>query len=201
MSWAYDLSEDLVSLEELREDFETELKNPSAWTLQRIAVLAHVSRFGARETVRLWLNNVDELTYTCGEESLQLPRIAQPEDLPFHKPRTWEEVDALPHEDRESYFGQDVEESFKQVARLAIAFLFPESLNAGLSVGEKGRIFAVASTVWFHDQQKAKGLLWVMANEHPHTRDEEYENGWANSMSKKFMIYTVLFPPPIVMVE
>ena len=198
MDWAYDKSLNLTTLENLRQDFETELRNPSAWTLQRIIVLADTSEFGARESVRLWLDHVADLTHTRGEEPLRLPQITQHEDSPFYTPRTWEEANALPSEDRKSCFGRDVEEKHKQTARLLIKFLFPESESSGLSAGDKNIIFTVASNVWPLDPPKAKGLLWVMDQEY-NTWDEENEHRWENHESKDFMIFTVLFPPPIVL--
>ena len=194
----YDRSVKLTTLEELRGDFESELRNPSPWVLQRIRVLSQATEYGARESVKYWFNDVARSTETLAEDPLQLPPIIQYEGSPFQNPITWQEANALNGEDREEFFGWEVEQKYKKAARLSIAFLFPEARSRGLSVGDKGRIFAVVSNVWSHDPQKAKGLLWVMDKEYLVTR-EGVEREWANSKSKEFMIYTVLFPPPVVL--
>jgi hypothetical protein len=78
-----------------------------------------------------------------------------------------------------------------------IDFLVPEARAWGLSAGDKKRIFTVASAVWMHDRLKAEGLLWVLEKEYPYTRQAPGPE-WANRYSEEFMIYTVLYPPPIV---
>ena len=196
--WICDPSVKLTDLEELRGDFDSELTNPSSWTLRSIIALTDANEYGARVFVKIWLDHVVQRTGTPAGKPLQLPRVMQHEDSPFQNPITWQEADALDGEDRESFFGWEVEQKYRNDARLSIAFLFPEARSRGLSVGDKSRIFAVASNVWSHDPQRAKGLLWVMDKEYLLTR-EEVGREWANSKSKEFMIYTVLFPPLIVL--
>ncbi|KAF9652262.1 hypothetical protein BDM02DRAFT_3109236 [Thelephora ganbajun] len=196
----YDRTLKLGGLEELRGSFESELRDPSAWTLQRVAVLTDTDgEFAVREIVRLWLSLVVRSTGTLVGEPLRLPHVPRPEELPLHRPMVWDEANQLDSKARELCFGREVNELYEQDARATILFLFPEARTKGLSVLDKRRIFAVASNVWMFDQTRAEGLLWVMDREYPHTRQEDGRE-WANSMSKDFMIYTVLFPPPVVAV-
>lgn len=198
VGWALDPTLKIGSLEDLRGDFGSELVEPSAWILQRIIRLTEAgSEFAAREVLKHWFNIVAILTGTPAGEPLQLPQVIQPGDLPFHRPITWEEVNLLDGEDRKSRFGREVDDMYKRGARLSIMFLFPDARTKGLSTGDKRRIFIVASNVWMYDQLKAEGLLWVMDREYVYTR-EEGGRKWANSWSKDFMVYTVLYPPPIV---
>ncbi|KAF9781411.1 hypothetical protein BJ322DRAFT_1112110 [Thelephora terrestris] len=186
----------LRELEELRGDFESELKDPSAWTLQQISTLTEGDRlFKAREVVRLWLLHVAELTQSS-VGGLQLPRMrfpeVLPEDLPNRRFLSWEEAD-------ESFDEACLEERYKRDARLTIQFLFPESETKGLSVGDKRRIYIIASKVWGMHKSKAMGLLWVMDKEYPDTRTVVgREREWPNLMSEDFMTYAALYPPPIV---
>jgi hypothetical protein len=84
---------------------------------------------------------------------------------------------------------------------LAIHFLFAEARTKGLSASEKKRIFTIASRVGMVRCLKAEALLWVLEKEYPHTRQEiGRPREWANSLSEDFMTYTVLYPPPIVIV-
>ena len=204
MEWANDESLDLTSLEELRGDFETELKDPSAWTLQRIMVLSEAgSESAARKTIKLWLDKVFRLTKTPPGVQLQLAPLIPPRPLPFYRVLTWDEADELVGEERERIFGRNVAESQKVLARVSIAFLFPEARSEGLSVNDKRKIFTVASYVSMHFMPKALGLMWVLDKEYPDTREDTQCGGagsepdWANDMSKEFMIYTVLLNPPI----
>jgi hypothetical protein len=187
----------LRQLEELRGYFESELKDPSAWTLQQIATLTEGdSLFKAREVVRLWLLHVVELTQSSAGGELQLPRMrfpeVLPEVLPSHKVLSWEEVD-------ESFDEGCIEERYKRDARLTIQFLFPEAETKGLSAGDKRRIYTIASKVWGMHKSKAMGLLWVMDKEYADTRTVVgREREWPNLMSEDFMTYAALYPPPIV---
>lgn len=193
-SWAADPKR-LRELEELRSWFRSELKDPSAWTLQRVKSLIQSNRtFAAREYVRQWLLLVAQSTETPEEAELRLPHMGGPQDLPFHRALTWEEANV-----REFCFEREVEEKQKRAARLTILFLFPEAQTKGLSAGEKKRLFTIASRVWTVDQLRAEGLLWVLDKEYPHTREEVGRvREWANNMSEDFMAYTALYPPPIV---
>ena len=194
---AYDPSLRLTTLEDLREDFKTELLKPSAWTLLRIAVLTRASRqFEAEERVRNWLRSVADATRSPAGRRLRLPPLRQ--YLPFHRRLTWAEADALDGEDRELCFGRGVGEDYKRIARLLILFLFPEANSKGLFARDKEKIFNVASHVWLLDPPRAEGLLWALDKEYPKTREGLGHRGWENPYSKEFMIYTVLFPPPIV---
>ena len=186
----------LETLEELREDFKSELKDPSGWTLQRIADITQGERlYAAKEVVRLWLLHVAKLTKTPKGKELKLPQAR----LPPHKVLSWEEADELVGGAREACFGRDVEERYKRDARLAILFLFPEAATKGLSEGDKKRIFTIALKVWMLHPSRAEGLLWVMDKEYPDTRTEVGQvREWANSMSEDFMTYTALYPPPII---
>jgi hypothetical protein len=161
-------------------------------------LLAESGEFAAREMVKHWLDAVAQWTSTLAGEPLRLPQLPRPGDLPFHKLIGWEEASGLAGEDREFYFGQDVDEAHKQAARMLIEFFSSEARSKGLSTGDKRRLFTVALTVWPLDQSRAKGLLWVMDKEYPHTR-EGTGREWSNPYSKEFMIYAVLFPPPIVL--
>jgi hypothetical protein len=205
MDWANDESLDLTSLEELRGDFETELKDPSAWTLQRVMVLSEAgSESAARRIIKLWLDKVSWLTKTPPGDQLQLAPLRPPRPRPFYRVLTWDEADELVGEERERVFGRNVAESQKDLARASIEFLFPEARSEGLSVNDKRKIFTVASYVSMHFKPKALGLMWVLDKEYPNIReDTQYvvagsEPDWANEMSKEFMIYTVLSNPPIM---
>ena len=199
LQWARD-PRTLRTLEELRGDFKSELKDPSLWTLQRIADITQGERlYAAKEVVRLWLLLVAGLTKTPKGAELQLPQARLPEGLPPHKVLSWEDADELVGEAREACFGRDVEERYKRDARLAILFLFPEAATKGLSEGDKKRIFTIALKVWMLHPSRAEGLLWVMDKEYPDTRTEVGQvREWANSMSEDFMTYTALYPPPII---
>jgi len=198
VGWAWDPTLKIGSLEDLRGDFGSELVDPSAWILQRIIRLTEAgSEFAAREVLRHWFNIVALLTGTPTGGPLRLPQVIQPGD---HRPATWEEADLLDGEARESLFGREVNDMYKRGARLSILFLFPDARTKGLSAGDKKRIFTVATNVLAFDKPKAEGLLWVMDKEYTHTR-EEVGREWANSWSKDFMVYTVLYPPPIVVLR
>jgi hypothetical protein len=187
----------LRQFEELRGYFESELKDPSAWTLGQIANLTEGdSLFKAREVVRLWLLHVAELTQSSVGGELHLPRMRLPEVLPEVLPNrrflSWEEAD-------ESFDEACLEERYKRDARLTIQFLFPEAETKGLSAGDKRRIYIIASKVWGMHKSKAMGLLWVMDKEYSDTRAVVgREREWPNLMSEDFMTYAALYPPPIV---
>jgi len=194
--WAYHRCLRLDTLEDLRGGFESELLDPSAWTLQRIVVLTRASRlYEAEEKVRNWLRSVADATRTPAGRRLRLPPLRR--YSPFHRILTWEEADALDGEERELCFGRDVGEDCKRIARLLILFLFPEVSSRGLFACDKEMIFDVASQVWLLDPPRAEGLLWALDNEYPKTR-EGLGRRRANPNSKEFMIYAVLYPPPIV---
>lgn len=196
--WAHNPSLKLQALEELRGDFISELQDPSAWLLHRFATLTEASgEFGPQETVRLWYEHVVHLTYDPAEGRLLLLPVIRPESTPFYTAITWEQADSLVGEARESCFGRNVEEVYKQAARLSIDFLVPDARTKGLSGGDKKRMFTVASSVWAYDPPRAQGLLWVLDKEYPYTRQEAGRE-WANDHSEAFMVYTVLYPPPIV---
>ena len=200
MEWAYDQDLDDRVLEELREGFEAELEDPSAWTLQRIMVLADASQFAARETVKMWLGDVAKSTDSAAGEPLRLPKMERPRESPFLRLRTWKEADALVGEEREICFGRDVEDADKRIARSTILFLFPQVKSTGLTPNDKENIFAVASLVWSFDTVKAKALLWVLENEYSGTDEKgATDRDWANFKTEEFMFYTALFPPPIVL--
>jgi hypothetical protein len=155
IDWAHDPDLELGTLEELRGCFGSELETPSAWVLQRLAVLTNAgSAFGPREAVRLWYEYVAQLTRTPAGEPLRLPPVARPENTPFQKAVVWEEANLLVGEARESCFGKDVDEEYKWIARVSIDFLVPGARAWGLSAGDKKRIFTVASAVWMHDRLK-----------------------------------------------
>jgi len=195
MSWVNDPTLNLGELEQLRGSFLSELEVPSAWLIQRVARMTDASgKFGALEVVRNWHGIVAEYTVTPAGEPLRLPRVARSANSPFY--RTWEEVNMLGGAARESCFGRGVGEVYKQVARVSIDFLIPGARIDGLSAGDRKRIYTVALNVSAVDQQRAQGLLWVMDREYNHAR----RNGgreWANSHAEEFMVYTVLYPPPI----
>ena len=198
IGWTHNSSLKLQTLEELRGDFISELQDPSAWLLQRFATLTEASsEFGPRETVRLWYEHVVYLTYSPARGRLVLPQVTRPKSTPFYTVITWEQAHSLVGEARESCFGRNVDEVYKQAARLSIDFFVPEARTKGLSAGDKKRIFTVASCVWAYDQPRAQGLLWVLDKEYPYTR-QKAEREWANDHSEAFMVYTVLYPPPIV---
>ena len=189
----------LQALEELRWSFRTELQDPSAWTLRRVMDLIEArSLFAAVEVVRLWLYYVAQSTCTPQGDQLRLPSVERSQNTPLHRALTWEEADGLVGEDRDRCFGREVEERYKRDARLTILFLFPEANTKGLSTGDKRRIFTIASSIWTIHSLRAEGLLWVLDKEYPNTLKEVgYAREWPNPMSKEFMIYTALFPPPI----
>jgi len=193
--WAYHPALRLGGLEDLRGNFKSELVDPSAWTLQRMIVLTRASQFEAEEKVRNWRRSVAEATDTPAGRSLRLPKLRQ--YLPFNKPLTWKQAAALDGEDRKLCFGRDAGEDYKRIARLLILFLFPEASTRGLFASDKEVIFDVASHVWLLDPPRAEGLLWALDKEYPETRAGPGRQ-WANAHSKEFMIYTVLYPPPIV---
>ena len=196
--WTRNSSLKLQVLEELRGDFISELQDPSAWLLHRFATLTEASsEFGPQETVRLWWEQVAYLTYDRAEGRFLLPPVFRPESTPFYTVITWEQAHSLVGEARESCFGRNVEEVYKQAARLSIDFFVPGARTKGLSAGDKKRIFTVASSVWAYDPPRAQGLLWVLDKEYPYTRQEAGRE-WANDHSEAFMVYTVLYPPPIV---
>lgn len=198
IGWTHNSSLKLQTLEELRGDFISELQDPSAWLLQRFATLTEASsEFGPRETVRLWYEHVVYLTYSPARGRLVLPQVTRPKSTPFYTVITWEQAHSLVGEARESCFGRNVDEVYKQAARLSIDFFVPEARTKGLSAGDKKRIFTVASCVWAYDQPRAQGLLWVLDKEYPYTRQKAGRE-WANDHSEAFMVYTVLYPPPIV---
>ena len=194
--WAYHRSLRLATLEDLRVGFRSELQDPSAWTLQRIIVLTRASRlFEAKEKVRNWLRSVADATRTPAGRPLRLPPL--PRHSPFYRLLTWQEIGALDDEDRELCFARDVEEDYKRIARLFILFLFPEASTRGLFASDKETIFYVASHVWLLDPRRAGGLLWVLDKEYLETREGVGRES-VNPHSKEFMIYTALYPPPIV---
>ena len=191
--WAED-PKILRKLEELRWWFRSELEDPSAWTLQRIKSLIQVDRpFAAREVVRNWQRLVAYRTGTPEGAELRLPSIIQPE-LPFHRTLTWEEVEGKNFNPE-----WEVEDRYKRDARLAIVFLFPEAPTKGLSAQEKTKLIAIAANIWMVHSLRAEGLFWVLRNDYPHTRKEVGQmRKWANQMSEDFMVYTLLYPPPII---
>ena len=87
-------------------------------------------------------------------------------------------------------------EEDKAAARLSIEFLFPRAMREGLSALDKKRLFTVASKVWTIDPRAAEALLWVLDKVYPETR-HEVGRLWPNDESEEFMMYTVLFPPPM----
>jgi hypothetical protein len=186
----------LKELEELRHRFREELKDPSAWILQRVKNFIQSKRtFAAREVVRKWWVFVAVSTGVTAEGELQLPYIGRPGDgMPFHRALTWEEFEA-----RGYVSGRDIEEGYKWDASLTILFLFPEAQTKGLSVGEKKRMFTIASRLWSIDHLRAEALLWVLTNEYAYAgREDGAVCEWPNSMAEDFMMYTALYPPPIV---
>jgi len=193
--WAHDRDLNMVTLEELRGDFLSELAEPSGWTIQRFITLTEAgSRFAAQEMVRLWSISVARWTQTPAGAPLCLPELVRPGPLPFHRPVAWEEVQyrgPLPDEWK-------VQEPEKYFGRLVIRFLFPEASTKGLSAVDKERLFVAASSVWTRDPSRAEGLLWVMQHEYPYTR-EGTGRGYPNHKSNDFMTYTVMFPPPIAL--
>lgn len=198
IEWAYDSTLELETLEDLRGSFGVELVDPSAWTLQRFIVLTGANdEVETRQRVGHWYASVAEQTGTPLGEPLRLPPVTRLGNFPFHRLITWKEANLFVGEARESCFGKEVDEEHKLAARLSIEFLVPGVRNNGLSAGDKQRIFAVASTVWTISRSAAEGLLWVMDNEYADTR-EEVEREWVNPKSEEFMVYTVLFPPPLV---
>ena len=198
VDWIRNPALKIETLEELRGSFRSELEEPSAWVLQRVATLTNAgSEFGPRLFVRTWYHDVVRLTGTPAGEQLRLPLVTRPENTPFHRAIAWEEANQLVGEAREWSFGRNVGEEYKQIARLSINFLIPEARTEGLSAGDKRRIFTVASSVWAHDRHRAEGLLWVLEKEYPYTRQGAGRE-WANSCSEEFMVYTILYPPPIV---
>ena len=199
IGWARDPALKLGTLEELRGNFNSELKDPSAWVLQRLAALTNASSdFGPREAVRLWYWDVIYLTGTPTGEPLRLPPVVRPGNTPFHRVLTWEEANQFGGQARESSFWEVVDEGCKRAARLSIDFLITDARTKGLSTGDKKRLYIVASSVWRYDRFRAEGLLWVVKNEYRYTRPG-HEREWANEYSEEFMVHTVLYPPPIVL--
>lgn len=195
--WVHHRSLRLDTLEALREDFESELLDPSAWTLHRMMTLTQAGQFEARVKVENWLRSVADVTNTPAGRPLLLPSLPRHTVSPFHRLLTWRDADALDGEDRELCFGRDAGEGYKRIARLLIPFFFPEARSKGLFAWDKEMIFTVASHVWLLDRPRAEGLLWALDKEYSATR-VGLGRGWANPNSKGFMIYTVLYPPPIV---
>ena len=200
LEWAH-CPKVLRGLEELRGCFASELEDPSAWTLQRMNELTQGARlFAAREMVRHWLSIVAQSTKTPLGEKLQLPETRLPRGLPFHKVLTWEEANALVGAAREDCFGHNMGGRYRRDAWLTIRFLFPEAATKGLSERDKKRIYNIALRIWTVDHRRAEALLWALDNEFTDTRAEIGRvREWPNSMSKDFMTYTALYPPPIVM--
>ena len=155
-------------------------------------------QFAPREVVRRWYERVARLTDTPAGEPLRLPQVTRPGDTPFQ--RTWEEAEQLVSQARDLCFSGDVPDCYKNAARTSIEFLVPDARTRGLSADNRKRLFTAALSIWTVDQAKAKGLLWVMEREYPHTR-EKGGREWANSRSEEFMVYTVLYPPPIIVIR
>ena len=195
--WVFGRGLKLGTLEELRGSFASELEDPSAWLLQRFAVLLdQYYDVGPRQAVRSWHNHVANMTRTPAGRRLQLPAPDPLQNSPFHRQMSWEEADQLGNNARRLCFGRDVREEYKEAARLSIEFLIPRAIREGLSALDKKRLFTVASKVWTIDRRAAEGLLWVLDKEYPETR-HEVGRLWPNSESEEFMMYTVLFPPPM----
>jgi hypothetical protein len=197
LRWAHD-PELLLTLEQLRCDFSTELQDPSAWTLGRVMVLIEDhSLFAAAKVVKRWLHHVAQSTCTLQGERLRLPSVARSQHDSLRQALA-REANRLVGEDQEQFFGREVEERYKRDARSTILFLFPNASTGGLSTGDKKRISTIASNIWAVDHLRAEGLLWVLNKEYHYTQQEAYYvSEWANYMSEEFMNYTALFPPPI----
>jgi hypothetical protein len=196
-SWVFGPSSRLGMLEELRGSFTSELEDPSAWLLQRFAVLLDpYHEIGPRQAVESWYNYVANVTGTLAGKPLRLPSSTRFPNSPFHRQMGWEEASQLRGSARRLCFGRYVREEYKDAARLSIEFLIPRAARDGLSALDKKRLFTVASKVWTINPCAAEGLLWVLDKEYPETR-HEVGRMWPNSQSEEFMMYTVLFPPPM----
>ena len=197
MRWASSPTSRLGALEELRGSFTSELEDPSAWLLQRFgALLDPYDETGPREAVQSWYNYVANLTDTLVGKQLRLPALGHFQNSPFHRQMDWEEASQLRGNARQLCFRRNVREEYKDAARLSIEFLVPKAMREGLSGLDKKRLFTVASKAWTINPCAAEGLLWVLDKEYPETR-HEVGRMWPNSLSEEFMMYTVLFPPPM----
>ena len=197
MRWAFSPTLRLGTLEELRGSFTSELEDPSGWLLQRFAVLLDpYCETGPRQAVQSWYNYVANLTGTLVGWPLRLPAPARFQNSPFHRQMDWEEASQLRGSARRLCFRRNVREEYKEAARLSIEFLVPRATREGLSALDKKRLFAVASKVWTINPCAAEGLLWVLDKDYPETR-HEVGRMWPNGLSEEFMMYTVLFPPPM----
>lgn len=190
--WGRD-PKNLKKLEELRWTFRSELKDPSAWTLERIkALTGSDSGSVARRFMVKWRTLVAQSTKTPEGVRLRLPDMGRPQDMPFHRVLTWGEIVA-----QKFPRGWEVEERYKQAARRVILFLFPEARTKGLSVGEKDKLITIASNIWLINCGRAEGFLWVLRKDYAYDRVEANQGRkWANSMAEDFMSYTALYPPP-----
>lgn len=199
IDWAYSRSLQLRALEELRWSFRSELEEPSAWTLQRIAVLTNARNvFGPRARVRIWYDMVASATGTPAGAPLRLPEVALPKMFAIYKPMTWEEASRLSGEDWELCFGRAVDEASKRQAKMSIDFLIPGARSMGLSPDERKMLFTAASMILSVNGLKAQGLLWVMAEKYRHNLLRTAPRRM-NSYSEEFMAYAMLFPPPITL--
>ena len=112
--WVHDPTLDLVILEQLRGSFESELKSPSAWVIQRFAVLTGASSdSGLQDIVKLWRDEVACLTSTPKGEPLQLPPVTLLKGSPFYKILSWEKGGPLIGKDQKWYFREEVGEKYK----------------------------------------------------------------------------------------
>lgn len=180
--------------EELRGCFRSELEF-SARVLQRFAALTNaIATSDLERSSGFGTNEVACLTNTLAGEPLRLPTLTPLENSSFLRVASWEETILLVGQDRELCFGREVDEKYKQAARPSIEFLVSEAKALGLSAK---RIFTVVSTVWSYNELRAQGLLWVLEKEYPDIRWGPRRE-WANRRSEEFMIYTVLYLPPIV---
>lgn len=197
MGWIYDPALNLEALEELRGPFRSELVAPGAWTLRRFAVPTHAHcEDESRTTVRLWYEAVAESTHTPAGQPLRLPQVGWPTTSLFTRLITWEEMNKTKDAVRDLWFGREVGGEPKQVARMAINFLVPGARVRGLSEDERKRFYNLALRIWTIDPPRAEGLLWVMDKEF-HRLPGRGEREWVNQYSEDFMLYTILYPPPI----
>ena len=177
------------------EDFS----RPKIHTSDRPLFAPVVTVPAAQRIVKLWFDSVVRQTCTPMGEPLRL-RGPSSDDSPFHPAMTWEMVETLVGKDRDLVFNRDVDEASKRLARLSILFLFMEASTFGLSADDKKRIYNLAVDVWSYDREKAKGLAWVLEYEYPGTREGSvlvYPDDDAEDKAKDFMIYSVVYPPPI----
>jgi len=204
--WVHDPTLNLVTPEQLHGSFGSELESPSAWVLQKLAVLTGASSdLGPQVVARFWYREVAYLTNTPSGEPLRLPPVTLLKNYPSYEILSSEEARPPVGTDQGSYPREEVDEKYKQVARLSIEFLFPEAKTSHLLAIEKERILTVVSTVSGYDRPRALGLLLVLEEEYPDTRldplckgMENFMREWADGYLEEFMVYTVFYPPPLL---